>query len=106
MDPINLSFEDKPSTNDNETAFEDLNKLMNELRTKFHSLNSHADKVQILTLKPTSWTIEKTADFFQCTTYIVRQATALKLQHGVLAKSTRVTRRGIGEEVVSLVTSF
>ena len=103
---LNISFEDKPCTSSDAVAAQDLNQLMNELKSKFQTTTSHSDQVQILTCKPASWTIEETAHFFQCTSHMVRQALAVKAEDGVLAKPARATRRGIADEVVSLVHDF
>ena len=67
---------------------------------------SNSDQVQILTCKTASWTIEETAHFFQCTLHTVRQASAVKAKDGVLATPTRATRKGIADDVVSLVHGF
>ena len=62
--------------------------------------------MQILTCKPSSWTIEKTANFFWCKVYTVRQALVLKAEERVLAKPTRGSRKGIDEETASLEHAF
>ena len=79
---------------------------MNELKSKFQTTTSHSDQVQILTCKPASWTIEETAHFFQHTLHTVRQAFAVKAKDGVLATPTRAIRKGIADDVVSLVHGF
>ena len=103
---LDISVEERPCSSSDATSTQDLIQLMNELKSKFQTANSHADKVQILTCKPASWTIEKTAQFFQCKVYTVRHALSLKAEHGVLAKPTRSSRKGIGENVASFVQNF
>jgi len=103
---LQISFDDAPCASSDVTAAQDLYQLMLELKAKFQSANSHADKVQILTCKPASWTNEKTAEFFECKLYTVRQAIALKKEQGVLAKPIRASRKGIDEDVISLVCDF
>ena len=85
---LNILFEDKPCTSSDAVAAQDLNQLMNELKSKFQTTMSHSDQVQILTCKPALWIIEKTAHFFQCTFHTVQQALAVKAKDGVLAKPT------------------
>ena len=51
-------------------------------------------------------TTEETAHFFQRTLHTVRQALAVKAKDGVLAIPTRATRKGIANDVVSLVHGF
>ena len=58
---------------------------MLELKNKFIKSQSFAEKVQILTLKPNSWTIEYTKKFFRATDYQVRKALYLKKEKRILA---------------------
>ena len=48
---------------------ENINQIMIELKQKFLQSNSFSEKVQLLTLKPHSWTIKKTVNYFETTTY-------------------------------------
>ena len=102
---LNAAVDEIPSTSTDAIAAQDLILLMLELKTKFQTANSHSDKVQILTCKPSSWTIEKTSEFFQCKVYTVRQAIVLKAE-GVLAKPTRGSRKSIDEKTASFEHAF
>ena len=75
---LNISFEDKPCTSSDAVAAQDLNQLVNKLKSKFQTTTSHSVQVQMLTCKPASWTIEETAQFFQGTLPTVRQALPVK----------------------------
>ena len=66
-----ISFDVTPSSSTDTTATNDLNQLKADLKSKFLQTTTHADKVQTLTLKPESWTTDKTAKFFECKTYTV-----------------------------------
>ena len=68
---------------------------------------SHADKIQILTLAPFFWTVEKTMDFFGATRYSVLQARQLVQTSGVMARpGPRKKRSGIPEEIVNNVKLY
>ena len=54
----------KPCTSSDAIATQDLHQLMLDLKAKFQTAESYADKFQILICKPASWSIEKTAQFF------------------------------------------
>ena len=56
----------------------DMNQMMTELKHKFSKSNSYSEKVQLLTLKPQSWTTQKTTSYFETTTYMVKAALKLK----------------------------
>ena len=62
----------------------DLDTLMNELKSKFQS-SSYQEKIQILTLKPDSWTTEKTSTFFHTTKHAVKKAISLKKEEDILS---------------------
>ena len=82
-----------------------LQDLMLELKNKFIKSQSFAEKVQILTLKPNSWTIEYTKKFFGETDHQVRKALYLK-KDKILATPSRNKRSGIDETIINHVISF
>ena len=60
----------------------------------------HADKIQILTLTPSHWTVVNTMDFFGATKYSVGQARELVKRGGVMSRpEPRKKRTGIPEEI-------
>ena len=76
---LDISIDEQPYASYSQHADRDLNRLMSDLKTRFEKATIHANKIQILTLKPASWTIDKTAECFQCTHYAVRQVNAQKM---------------------------
>ena len=82
-----------------ESENNDLEILMKELREKFHlDSTSKEEKYQILTLAPSSWTIQKTVEFFNTTNHYVKTARSIKKNKGVLGKPDRAVRQGIDPE--------
>ena len=79
---------------------------MFELKTKFQQTTSLNEKIQILTLKPKSWTIEQTVKFFNATTYQVRTVMTVKKNKGVLSKPNRSVRKGIDQDSINNVILF
>ena len=79
---------------------------MNNLKQKFNQTDRHDEKIQILTLKPNSRTIQETINFFGATSYQVREANDLTSISGILSKPTRNKRPGIPQETIELVQSF
>lgn len=59
-----------PSTSSEES---DVSILMNELKTKLESSN-YPEKIQILTLKPHLWNVEKTVNFFNTSKHAVKKS--------------------------------
>jgi len=55
---------------------------MEELKLKFKESNSHAERVQILTLSP--HTIETTMSEFDATNYLVKTSRSIKKELGIL----------------------
>jgi len=72
-------------TDQDRVCHHDLNKLMAALNVRFNEVKTHAEKVQVLTLKPASWTLETTMAYFGCTQYAVTQTNALRKTKGVIA---------------------
>ena len=67
---------------------------------------SKPEQIQILTLAPTSWTIDKTAREFNVTNYVVRKARAIKQSKGILAYPFKKVGHGISDEIKQNVTNF
>ena len=88
-------------------AENDIHDLMLNVKKKLENLTKFSDKVQLLTLKPNSWGVEETCNFFNVTKHAVRTASQLKEEKGILAKLTRKTRNDkINEKMIEKVTSF
>ena len=85
-----------------------LGQLMDNLKSKFSASDmSHGDKVQVLTLVPSFWTVERTVKFFGASRYSVLQARQLVQKHGILSRpGPRKPRSGIPEEVKNNVKLY
>ena len=60
---------------------------MAQLKDKYQDKStSYADKIQILTLKPSNWTIEHTISCFGATKHAVRKAIKTKQNLGIISK--------------------
>ena len=44
----------------------DLDSLMSQVKSKFNSPITSYNKIQLLTMKPKLWTVNKTSEFFNC----------------------------------------
>ena len=80
-------------------------KLVNSIKEKLTDC-SKEKKVQMLTLVPDDWTIQKTVDFFSVSQHVVKQARKLKKEKGILATPSGYFREGLGKETKDLVISF
>ena len=83
----------------------DFELLMNELQVKSRSLSK--DKlVQLLTLKPQSWSIAKTTSFFSVTPHFVETAVKVKNETGILSMPQKKKREGLSQSVIDKVVAF
>ena len=86
---------------------QNFSKLLEELQIKFNLLETtSASKVQILTLKPASWSTKKTMEFFKCSKYLVNKASQIKQEKGIMALPVRKNRDGISDETKAKVVSI
>ena len=75
---------------------------MEELKVKFNNTEaSRAEKVQILTLKPDSWTTTETISFFNCSKYLVNRATQAKKERGILTIPAKKQTRNNGRSRIT-----
>ena len=82
----------------------DLSELVMLLKEKCKI--SSRQKLRILTLAPPSWTIQKTAEEFNVSAYLVKRARDLKHASGILAMPTMKRERKLDESTVKAVIEF
>ena len=63
-------------------------------------------KIQILTMAPPSWSIEKTAETFGVSKHLVKQARELKKSEGILALPSSKKGKPIAEEIERKALEF
>jgi hypothetical protein len=63
---------------------QDCNRLVQELVNKFKESTSFLERKRLLTLVPESFKIKDIMNKFNCTSYLVRESSKLKLNYGIL----------------------
>ena len=79
----NISPED--STSAEEYKNSDITEIITQLKEKFAACEKRSQKVQILTILPKSWSIQKIQTEFGTTAYMLIQAKKLVNEQGILA---------------------
>ena len=79
---------------------------MFEIKEKLVSSNSYKEKQQLLTMKPKSWSVQKFAEFFEVSEYLVRESQNLKSAGGMLATPTYKSRYKLPESMLEAVAVF
>ena len=59
--------------------------IIQQLKEKFHSTSEGSVKVQVLTVLPMSWSINRIQKEFEALNYMARRAKQLVREHGILA---------------------
>lgn len=77
--------------------------MISQLKEKFDTLDTFADKIQLLTVLPKSVSIKYIADLFNTTHHIVRKAKELQTTNGVFSKPDPKIGKRITEEVEKCV---
>ena len=81
--------------------------IIKQLKEKFHSTSERSVKVQVLTVLPMSWSIDRIQEEFGASNYMARRAKQLVREHGILATpDRRPGRPNLPDSVVDKVTSF
>ena len=70
-----------------EQKAKDLDQLMKLVKEKM-IISKRADKLQLLTLVPSTWKVEKICQYFSVTHYMVKQSRQLLQSQGILSKPT------------------
>ena len=85
----------------------DLDKLTEQIREKLTTgITTYEEKVQILTLTPESWTIQKIASYFGVSEYQVRQTRELKKSRGVLVMPDKNRGKNLPESTAEKVLAI
>ena len=84
----------------------DIDFLVQDVKDKLKISSGIRETLQLLTLAPRSWTIEKTAQEFGLTNYLVRRFWELRNTHGTLPNIQPSMRKPIQQDTVDNVVSF
>ena len=83
----------------------DLDKLVVLMKEKLNVSNKR-EKIQILTLKPESWSLRKTAKEFKVSKATAREARILREEEGIFAVPQSVIGKRLSEKTVNRVLEF
>ena len=96
--------EDDEST-DEELA-NDMIKLMKTIQQQIKTDITYPSKVQLLTLVPESWSLRKTASYFDVPLYMVKKAFDLRNSNGILALPTKYRRQRLDAATLEAINQF
>lgn len=100
-----LSSSSSEDEKENRQKAQDLDLLMEQIQGKVKQVNNR-EKIQILTLVPLSWPIQKVSEMFQVSEYLVRQSRQLLMEKGILSvPEVRKGKKLLGE-TVKKITDF
>ena len=80
--------------------------ILSKLKDKFRKTQSRSDKLTVLTVFPTSWTLAKIQQEFEVNDYMARQAKALVNEKGVLSSANCRGGKALSNDVIDAVTLF
>ncbi|XP_074105556.1 uncharacterized protein LOC141531564 [Cotesia typhae] len=96
-----------PNPVDFQCSNTDAAEIIKKLREKFHDTNTTKSlRIQMLTLMPSSWSIEKIVEVMGTTTYMARLAINLEADKGILSIPEKKMGHGLSVEVSSAVINF
>lgn len=81
--------------------------MIQSLRQKLQTIENLNDKILLLTVLPTSWSVNRLANEMNCSRNLASQAKLVQEQHGMFSvlESSRNSRK-ISDETIQLVKSF
>ena len=84
----------------------DESEILQQLKEKFHSTSQNSMKVQILTILPKSWSIQKIQTEFGVSNFMARKAKQLVKDKGVLSSPDPRPGRHVSQETFDNVVGF
>lgn len=97
---------DAEKIKENEQKIKDLDRLVLLMKEKLSTTNSQREKIQILTLVPSSWSRKKIREEFNVSEYTARKAKELVTEKGILAMPEPRKGHPLNENVIDLVKNF
>ena len=94
-----------PTCSEHEFPSSDFEELMLGIRSKFR-VATKTEKLQMLTLKPSSWSTAKTASFFEVSENFVKRAKRLKNTSGLLSSPPKINARKLSVEIIASIKEF
>jgi len=85
---------------------DDESEIIMQLKEKFQATSERSEKVQILTVLPSSWSIRQVQEEFGASNYMVRKAKELVKQKGILSTPNPRHGHALAVETTDLVQSF
>ena len=80
--------------------------IIEQLKEKFHSTTERSVQVQVLTVLPMSWSIEKIQVEFGASNFMVRKAKQLVKDKGILSSPDPRPGRSLARRTVDIVVAF
>ena len=102
---LDLSSEEEKTITETEQKAKDFEVLLFLMKEKIRA-SSRKEIIKILTLTPKSWSIRKTADFFNVSNYLVRSAFKLRKEKGILSEPQTKRGKCLPNEIIQLVEDF
>lgn len=93
-------------TEETENKATDMDRLIELIKLKLNITNTKREKIQILTLAPTSWSRKKICQEFNVSEYTARKAKELVRDKGILALPEPRQGNVLDENVITLVKMF
>ena len=104
---LDVDFSEVAELNDeNAELANDMRRLLLNIKAQIDTAKEYKDKIQLLTLIPDSWTIQRAVDYFGVTEYAVKKAVALRDTQGILAVPKIYSRQRISQETLTAVKNM
>lgn len=98
--------QEKEELKENEAKAKDMDNFIALLKSKFETDLTRREKVQLLTLIPSSWSRKKIQEEFQVTEPMVRESRTLLKEGGILASPGPKKGRKLRDNVIEQVINF
>lgn len=81
---------------------EDVEEFLQGIKDHFHNLQDNAQRIQILTMAPLSWSVNKVATEFNCSWRLANNARRLREERGMLASPVAKAGKYLSENILKV----
>lgn len=101
-----IKSQNKEAIKETEQKAKDLDRLICLIKEKLETTSTRSEKIQLLTLVPTSWSKRKVMEEFKVSEYAIRQARNLVKEKGILTLPLPRKGKVLSENTINLVKNF
>lgn len=103
---VNSNIRKTPKSDSTKSKQEEAEEFLQGIKDHFHNLQDNAQRIQILTMAPLSWSVNKVATEFNCSWRLANNARRLREECGILASPVAKAGKYLSQDTLKEIEDF